>query len=223
MVFEELHDKARKFSPPDGVGVQAIVVRLVKKYAQQVTLRTPSLYSYPYGMSYPSTTGASNVTDIVNALDCCLCMDVIDGCFTIIDRVLDTALLKDDYIDKTVVPLVPELRKLAAKYQQPITSPAFAAAFQKIMVTWIDKIMGPQPADPSAKVSHLRRWTCDCTTCAGVRTFLLSKPERSQTWSRIGAPTRRHVESFLLKFAIGAATFETVRTTPQGITVCVIL
>ncbi|KAH9927874.1 hypothetical protein B0H21DRAFT_838291 [Amylocystis lapponica] len=146
-------------------------------------------------------------------------MAVTDRCTTIINRALEPMHLKGDYIDRALVPLVPELCKLAAKHQQSIASPVFTAIFRKIMSTWTDTVVGPKPPDPSVLIAAIKQWLCSCATCAAVRTFLTLNVQRSQTWPRIGAPTRRHVEGFLSKHARAAATWETVRSSPQGITV----
>ncbi|KAH9936692.1 hypothetical protein B0H21DRAFT_699019, partial [Amylocystis lapponica] len=134
-------------------------------------------------------------------------------CAVILDRVLEPKASI-----ATLVPLIPELRKLATKYQKPVTSPYFAHAFRKIMSEWVTKVLGPMPADPSGRIASIKKWTCDCGTCSSVRKFLTERAERSQSWLCIGAPTRKHVEGFLEKYARGAATWATVGRSPQGIT-----
>lgn len=192
--------------------------RLVKKYARAVPFASGPAYGHNY--NYGTTTAVKSIAD---AVKCCLSVGVPEGCSIVLDRALDPSLLKAPYITNTLVPLVSELRKLAAEHQQPLTSPVFASALRRILCAWTDKVLGPKPADSSATIAQINAWACSCTTCAAVRTFLTSKPERSQTWHRIGAPTRKHVEGFLTRHARTAATWFTVGRSPQGITVCLVL
>ncbi|OJT10004.1 hypothetical protein TRAPUB_13493 [Trametes pubescens] len=112
------------------------------------------------------------------------------------------------------------MRALLVKYKQPLTSEAFAIAFRKIMLHWVQKVMGPRPPDSTASLlAGLKSWTCNCDVCPPVRNFLTAKPEESNSWTRIGAPKRRHLETFLSKYAKQIATFAMIRSTPQGITV----
>ncbi|KAH9950171.1 hypothetical protein B0H21DRAFT_831190 [Amylocystis lapponica] len=208
ILSEGLYTKRKELSPPDGSEVQDIVNRLVRRYAEEVDPHDSSSRSSNFACSanHDSKSHKPNPEDhIVCLLDWCLCVEGDNGCSVLLDRVMDSPRLNDDY--KIVEPLISCLPKLAAQHEQHITSPAFAAMFKKIMLTWIDVVMGPKPADPAAQVATLRDWTCNCREC---------KP----TWLRIGFPARKHIEDFLKVHARGAATWETVRTcTPQGMTV----
>ncbi|KAH9936707.1 hypothetical protein B0H21DRAFT_894199 [Amylocystis lapponica] len=203
--YEKLDDNHGQLLPLDAKGVHVVRKRLVKRYAKQTRL--------PDGTSEYNTTVGIKL--IIDALHCCLRMEVEQGCSIILGRVLNPTLLKDTYNDSILVPLIPELCKLATRHQQSVTSLTFAAIFHKILTAWIDRVLGPKPADSSAKIAAILQWTCKCSACITVRTFLTAKRPRTLRWSRMDASAREHVESFLRKHASSGATWKTDQSSPE--------
>ena len=95
-------------------------------------------------------------------------------------------------------------------------------SFQRVMAAWTDKVLGAAPtgnAGLSEQLKGLSRWTCSCTYCNTARTFLIKTSGKSTSMTRIGAPNRKHVEQQLSAYARGVATYEMIRSTPQGLMV----
>ncbi|GBE89811.1 hypothetical protein SCP_1701360 [Sparassis crispa] len=219
--FEELHAKREQFSFTDQQRqeLQAVIVKLVKRYALKVDLPVQAPAPNYNWVTLNYATGVADVSQVIAALECCIAIGVPEASSTILDRLLSPTVLKSNYVTSNLVPLVPALRKLAAKYKTSLSTVPFSSAFRGIMLAYTEKVLGPRPADASAKLKELQKWTCNCGECAPVRAFLTSQPEKSQTWQRIGAPRRKHVENFLQRYAWSIATWDTVRTSPQGLTV----
>ncbi|KZT09482.1 uncharacterized protein LAESUDRAFT_756442 [Laetiporus sulphureus 93-53] len=223
---EELHANRENFSTVvPTTDVQTAIVRLGKKYASEVNLpqeaRTSSV-SYGY-WARPATpvTPASVVKPIIDALESCFSLNVLEACHIILRRVVNPALLAEQYVRDILVPLVPELRKVAEAHKEPVTTGASAVVLRKTALAWVEKVLGPRPADCTAQMQSIqRRWTCNCQPCSGVRQFLLHKPERSRTWEKIGAPAKKHVETYLRSCgADKIAAWDTIRTSPQDLKV----
>lgn len=91
---------------------------------------------------------------------------------------------------------------------------------QNILLHWIRMVLGDKPAsNPTSVLSSITWWTCTCTHCIRAKTFLTSGTSRNLILERIGAPSCKHVEQQIGKFARLAATYDTVRTSPQGLNV----
>lgn len=203
--------------------MQEVIAVVVKRYADLASITT--------------------CDRIVSAIDLCIRVQALDGVWALSQRALDVQKLKqlvmpttstylgnyahrtvgssynleETFGDRVLIPLVPALRQLALKYNM---LDALAPAFRMIIRVWVQKILGPLPPDPTARVAAVRRWMCTCQECKTIRTWLLAKPDRSFALHRIGAPKRKHVESFLAQYVTReAATWETISTSPQGLRV----
>ncbi|KAI9060522.1 hypothetical protein FKP32DRAFT_1595275 [Trametes sanguinea] len=209
-LIEVLHSKTAQIDT-SGATVREVNLRLLKKYADSIVLTNAGYYA---------RTPAAGVKPAIDALDLCFSVELPEACGFVFERLLRPPNLNVAYISTYLGSLVPELRALLAKHKTSISVEPFASTFRTIMLYWVQHVMGPRPADTSATyLNALKSWTCNCNICPAVRTFLTSKPEDSFSWQRIGAPTRRHVESFLTSHARAIATFDTIRTTPQGLQV----
>lgn len=214
--FEELHSKRKDIQGANAgerdLDVQRTMERLVTKYAKITHLHAHT------GSSYYS--GATGVGSIVDVLNCCLGVGVPQACPIVLERLLE-ASLEAGYFNRTLIPLLPELRKSLIRHGQSPASDPFGSVFRRIVLKWAEKVLGPQPADSSSKLMTIQqKWTCSCHLCSPVRQFLLAKPEKTATFHRIGAPARKHIEKYLESCAgARAAKWDTIRTTPQGLTV----
>ncbi|OCH94338.1 hypothetical protein OBBRIDRAFT_801332 [Obba rivulosa] len=218
-VLEELLAHRKGFPSSDDVnaGINAVIRRFAKKYASAVPL--PFSRRALYGVYHREEPGS---TTVVDALDFCLRASCTEAYLIIINRAANPsspAKLDATYIQGNLVPLIPELRKLATKYKSKASLSAFTSTVRTIMLLWARKVLGQKPVDASAKLASIKNWTCSCEICTPVRLFLVSEPERSKNWHRIGAPTRRHVEKFLATYTPSVATWSTITGSPQGITV----
>ncbi len=220
-IIKELGAKRAQIDPSEKT-VNPLLLRLLQKYINAIDLTyiaPPAYASYSYYRAAAPAAPAQKPA--LAALEFCLTLQLSDACKFVIGRLLNPAKFDVKYIETQLAPLVPDMRALLVKYKQPLTSEAFAIAFRKIMLHWVQKVMGPRPPDSTASLlAGLKSWTCNCDVCPPVRNFLTAKPEESNSWTRIGAPKRRHLETFLSKYAKQIATFAMIRSTPQGITVC---
>lgn len=221
-IIKELGAKRAQIDP-SGITLNPLLLRLLQKYVNAIDLTyiaPPAYASHSYYRAAAPAAPAQRPA--LAALEFCLSLQLPDACKFVIGRLLNPAKLDVKYIETQLAPLLPDMRALLVKYNQPLTSEAFAMAARKIMLYWVQKVMGPRPPDSTASLlGGLKAWTCNCDVCPPVRNFLTAKPEESNSWTRIGAPKRRHLEAFLSKHARQIATFATIRSTPQGITVCV--
>lgn len=220
-ILEELQPRIKQLILPtsyQGPTLPEIVTSVAKKYAHFASINTTEA--------------------IIVAMDCCIRMQALDGIWDLLNRVLEPTKLKEltgpsyshyspyvvgapqgnTYADRVVLPLVSQLRQLSIKHNM-LT--ALSPAFRQIARTYTQKVLGHIPsANPEKRLAQIRRWTCSCVPCNGIRTFLLNKPDRAISLQRIGAPTRKHVENNLNQYVTSeGATWRTITTSPQGITV----
>ena len=112
--------------------------------------------------------------------------------------------------------LIYSLEPLISKYG----ADALAPACQKLMTAWVRTVLGKKPdSDWVSALSPLKRWSCTCTHCTRVKRFLNSNPDPVLRLERIGAPSRKHLEQQLNSSARTIATYDMIRSTPQGLTV----
>lgn len=173
----------------------------------------------------PASSGAAysdaSARQIGSLLDFCAKKGGLGPMKIVLDRVVAPNLLTADYLSRILVPLVPHLSTSAATLRVPLSSEPFASALRTIVRSWVRTILGPKPDDSRTQslLANLAQLTCPCHPCVTVQRFLTREPGVEMTLQRIGAPKRTHVESNLTRYGRGAATFSTVRTTPQGLKV----
>lgn len=189
---------------------------MTNTYARKAAISTTPMRGY-----YNSNSQALVTTHTVTILEFCLSKGGLP-CFAIaLDRLLDPKLITEGYVNQTLVPLLPQLRTLAVKHGHALAAEPFAHGFRTIMRAWAEKVLGPRPSEAGAQgiLASLRQWTCACEPCASVRRFLTAQAERAKTLDRIGAPKRKHVEQQLTAYARGAATYQAIMRSPQGLQV----
>lgn len=217
-IIEELGAKRAQIDST-GITVNPHLLRLLQKYINALDLTYRSYGSTTYAWGGAPRPAAQKPA--IAALEFCFTLKLPDACKFVLGRLLNPPKLDGKYVQEQLAPLVPDMRALLVKHKQPLSSEPFATTFRNIMLQWVLKVMGPRPPDTVATLlGSLKNWTCSCDICHPVRTFLTAKPEESMSWHRIGAPKRRHVESYLQTYARQVATFATIRSSPQGITVC---
>ncbi|RPD82293.1 hypothetical protein L226DRAFT_497438 [Lentinus tigrinus ALCF2SS1-7] len=207
-LVQELHTR-RAALDPTGHNIQPVFTRLVQQWASTVTVTTPTYNRY------------HGITHAINALDFCLSVNMPDACKLILTRLLSPPNLDGNYVQEQLAPLVSELRGFLLKHKLPLTSPIFAPVFRSTMQLWAEKVLGTRPLETaSTHIQNLQNLGCNCEYCKPVQQFLTSASSNvSQSWHRIKAQNRRHVEKNLQSYAHALATWETIRTTPQGIRV----
>lgn len=215
-LIEELNKSCASIDP-SGTGIRPVITRLVIKYVTTVDLTPHGGGGYAYNYVNPTMKLHQNVLD---TFEYCLALAVPEGCTKILNRFLNPAKLDLNYVTNYLVPFVPKYRELLVRLKQSLASPLFAPTFQGIMLHYLQTVLGPRPPDTASNLLNaLQNWNCSCDGCTPVRTFLTREASREKTISRIGAPKRKHVESFLQRYAASICTWDTVRTTPQGLSV----
>ncbi|GJE87361.1 hypothetical protein PsYK624_034440 [Phanerochaete sordida] len=131
-------------------------------------------------------------------------------------RILDTAKLAPGYVKAALMPLP---RQLSSMLRAQPHAAALAPLFRGIAAAWADT-MPPRADAAFTRAWHtLRTWTCACTHCAAARAFLTRGPGAATELRRIGAATRRHVEQELARHAPRLASWATLGTSPQGLSI----
>lgn len=201
-LIDELHTQRARFTFPEG-------------YAGR---RFDDIFNH-FVDRFTCTSAPQSALGIIETLDWLRTIGTAAAWKKALKRYVELPTAKAKYAKSVLVPLAPALRQWGTKHG---VLEELAFAFQGLMQTWLRLVLGPAPganATLSSQLSALNRWTCSCLHCSEARRFLTTGPERSKTLHRIGAPTRRHVEGFLVAYARGLATYDTVRTTPQGLTI----
>ncbi|KDQ61218.1 glycosyltransferase family 8 protein [Jaapia argillacea MUCL 33604] len=159
--------------------------------------------------------------DIIDLLQLCLVTGNAPLYSTIIQRAIDTSLLAARYVKDVLVPLLPALRGFLNKNGLSPTQEPFASAFKRTMFAWLKHYLGRKPDDKgvSQAIENVKKLPCSCDPCKRVVKFLTSHPDRILNLERIGCPKRKHVETYLSGYCHLVATWDMIRTSPQGLTV----
>ncbi|KAK1228339.1 hypothetical protein PQX77_008592 [Marasmius sp. AFHP31] len=219
LCMEQLYSRRKAFTTAPGAEslVKSAVGGMAKLYAQKVSLpaaQPTKSYSH-YG------TRNTQATSILAILDTCDKLGGLSALAVVLKRVL-APKVTPEYLRNALVPLLPGLCQLAQREGKAVSSEPFASAVRTIMNNWVRVILGIKPSEAAAQplLAKLQKFNCQQHNCVQVRKFLTApNAEHSMKLDRIGAPARKHVEKELQTYAYGAATFELIRTTPQGLTI----
>ncbi|KAH9917888.1 uncharacterized protein BXZ73DRAFT_80729 [Epithele typhae] len=145
---------------------------------------------HPHYSSYLST---QSTKAFLVALEFCLTHTYPDAGAHIIQRLTQptpTTKLTENYVERTLAPLIPEVHELLCKYKLSPSAPPYAALFRASALHYAQTVLGPRPRDPAPQIAALARWTCTCAHCSTVRRFLASQNanQSSMRLERIGAP-----------------------------------
>ncbi|KAJ8072943.1 hypothetical protein PM082_019806 [Marasmius tenuissimus] len=215
--MEQLYSRRKAFTtaPEAESLVRIAVAEMAKLYAEKVSLPDTLPTN---GHSYYGTRKAATILAV---LDTCVDFGGQSALEVILKRVL-APQMTSEYLRNTLVPLLPDLCQLAHWKGMAISSEPFASTIRTIMNNWVNIILGMKPSEAAAQplLARLQKYNCQDSNCVQVRKFLITpNAQHSMELERIGAPARKHIEKELQTHAYGAATFETVRTTPQGLTI----
>ncbi|KAI0714887.1 hypothetical protein C8Q76DRAFT_784084 [Earliella scabrosa] len=203
--------------------LNTVIARLVKVYASVVDLSSiPVITTTQFWKPQPPPRLPTLDTRLIlDALELCIRLNVPDACSSIVSRVLSHKPSQREQCRDLLLSLIPALKSLLAKYRYAFTAEPYAPLFRSMMVFWVDRILGVQPA-PEASAAELKRmqnWTCVCAYCIQVRAFLQNEAAQTRSWERVGARIRGHLEKELGKYCWNSASWEKITTTPQGIKV----
>lgn len=171
---------------------------------------------------------AARYVDAVPLNDVRLIVDTLDWATTVhqnftrilLQRLLDPEPLASDFVNDTLVSLVPRLCEWGTKRR---VLDSLADTLQTIMVAWMDRTLGRAPSSNATVISQLNRmpsaWNCSCQHCTPAKVFLTEKLGMSKQFDRIGVSGRKHLEAQLTSHAQGLATYEVIQTMPQGLMV----
>lgn len=205
-IVKDLQPKGKTTKPVKEL-LHMATQRLLIKYATQVEVIS---YHQP---SDPTKT-------VLDAFEYCLKMKCPEASATILTRFLDARKMEGGYVRSYCGPLLHDVGPLLHKHKARVSSPEFAPVFRKVILDWVDKVLGPKPADAvPVQLRNIGTWRCDCPDCPAVRQFLTSDPEQTKTFHGLGAPRRTHVEKFLRNHAMTLAEWSTVQSRPQGLLV----
>ncbi|KAL0568271.1 hypothetical protein V5O48_013714 [Marasmius crinis-equi] len=199
--------------------ISAVAVEMAQRYAQMLALPTePQTLGY-FGTRPPT----SQSIGIPTILETCVRLGGTPALKVVLKRVLERDLLAD-YLESTLIPLIPVLCRLAERQGMAVSAEPFASSLRRIMDNWAKLILGPRPDAATATAAplfaQLKKFTCSQRECVEVRQFLgPNDVRRTIRLEKMSGPARKHVEKELKVHATTAATFETIRTTPPGLVV----
>ncbi|KAL1951365.1 hypothetical protein VTO73DRAFT_514 [Trametes versicolor] len=165
-IIKELGAKSAQIDP-SGITLNPLLLRLLQKYVNDIDLTYIAPPAYASHSYYRAAVPAAPAQKpALAALEFCLSLQLPDACKLVIGRLLNPAKLDVKYIETQLAPLLPDMRALLVKYNQPLTSEAFAMAARKIMLYWVQKVMGPRPPNSTTSLlGGLKGWTCNCDVC----------------------------------------------------------
>ncbi|KAJ8075198.1 hypothetical protein PM082_019526 [Marasmius tenuissimus] len=220
LCIEQLHSRRAVLgSAQESVSaITAVVAEMAKLYAQKVALpASRQIAGHPYGICGNGNLSAG----VLAILDTCSKLGGVQVLEVVLKRVLEPKMTSE-YLRNYLVPLLPGICQLAQREGVALSSQPFSSAIQIIMNYWAILILGAKPDEELYQrlFAKVQRYTCTQPNCVAVRRFLtMPNAERSMKLERIGAPARKHIEKELQTHAVGAATFDTIRSSPQGLTV----
>jgi hypothetical protein len=122
---------------------------------------------------------------------------------------------------EALLPLLPEVRLLLAKWNIGLTTEPFDMLFKRVMELYVETLLVPKPQDASALLRTIRNNKCSCVECRKVVAFLTESTDQVLDLQWIGAPKRKHVEANLTQHGgLQGAKWKTISTSPQGLLVC---
>lgn len=202
---EEIHANAPKLTVDSefhGQDPQSMIATLASRFADGVVF------------------GTSEV--ITSALHRCIKLKASEACVKITQSLVTASReATPDFLETVLIPIIPTLRELLTLSHPPLTG-AIDTFFQVVSARWVAVVLGQKPThDPSAFTS-LTHWDCTCADCRAVQKFLRkpSLERRSLSLEKIGARRRKHIETYLHKYAMSVAIYSTIQTSPQGLQVC---
>jgi hypothetical protein len=214
-LIEELG--SRKTTPPfQGIALDDVLADLTMTYATCLTISPYTTYTIGYG--YGTNQYKETLCFVMK-------MGGVPALTTVIDKLLDPRLSNSSFISSTLFPLIPELRTLASMHKLPLSSDPFAQAIRTIINLWVEKVLGPRPDQTAAQplLAKLKDWSCTCDPCMQAKNMLMESADKDARLHRIGKPKRVHVEKMLNLHAKGAAVYQMIGSTPQGLLVCLLL
>ncbi|KAJ7068775.1 hypothetical protein C8F01DRAFT_1119260 [Mycena amicta] len=213
LCMEEFH--ARRTSDQATFGPH--VVEMAKVYAKNVSLPIPLSKTTYYSVNIPPNPAA-----YAKALNLCYLTGGREAFALVASRILQPKTLNETYIIEILVPLISDLKALAATHHVALSSSPFSQILQRIIAAWMANVLGQKPnlARVREFAVHVSRWTCRCGYCAPLVQFLRSSDTPSVHLARIGAPNVNHVRQEIATRMPGVAlTLETVRSSPHGLIV----
>ncbi|KAL1695544.1 hypothetical protein GGG16DRAFT_121735 [Schizophyllum commune] len=217
---QALYEHRDCVSVVDGApGIDAVITLALQRIIETARFEPYSPTQYPAYYGYSNASQRSQNLAL-HLLTLCLKYDQIPLCSSVLVRLCDRTLITPAYIQNVLVPFLPQLRHFLNQNKLPPHAPPFNAAFTDIVALWARHVLGPRPPDPPADMLEmLSKPSCHCQSCVDVFTFLNKSADRAYRLERIGAPKRQHVEQELFSFARGAATWQAIGGTPQGLLV----
>ncbi|KAL1736100.1 hypothetical protein EV714DRAFT_266946 [Schizophyllum commune] len=218
--LQEVHAKRAEIPVSDGaLSVDSVIAAALKLVISKATFSADSgrpAY-YPY---YGRGAALGNRTKTIELLKLCFAYHQTGLCSNVFSRLLDKSYLKADYVEHVLVPFIPELRQFLISNGTAMHAEPFGAVFTTIVSLWARLVLGPKPADTSGGlIARMARHSCRCDACTSAFNFLTAGEGRTHTLSRIGAVKRRHVEKELSMYAFGAATWQMIGRSPQGLSI----
>lgn len=202
-MLENFRNSMSLSNSSDTPDVQAVITSLIYKYACKVPLQSQD--------------------DVKTALDTCKFFRAVTGCTVVIRRLVAPELLSNfSYVKEVLIPVVvPAIRELPKTHG---VTDDLSPFLQTIMITWVDKILGPRPTPDFRSIVEASDWeqwstACSCMDCRPTYNFLFRGTQTEFALKMIGLQRREHVLKFLKKHASSVATFTNINSIMPGLKV----
>jgi hypothetical protein len=217
-LIEELNTR-KTTSPFQGIKLSDVVEDLALIYVKNLSISQAPNPAAPYS-SYPYTA-RNDLSQHKETVSFVMKMGGVPALTILMDKLLDPKLADTNFISSTLFPLITELRSLASTYKLSIASDPFAKSIRIIVNLWVGKVLRLRPDQTAAQplLAKLKGWSCTCEPCVQAKKMLTESADKDARLHRIGKPKRVHVEGMLNMFARGAATYEMIAGSPQGLLV----
>ncbi|KAL1736103.1 hypothetical protein EV714DRAFT_198757 [Schizophyllum commune] len=217
---QALHEHRDRIPVADGAPtIDAVITLALQRVIDNSRFEPYSPTQYPAYYGYPNASQRNqNLT--LHLLKLCITYGQIPLCSSVFARLCDRTLITPAYIQNVLVPFLPQLQNFLNQNKLPAHSPPFNAAFTGIVALWATHVLGPRPPDPPADMlEKMGKPSCRCQSCVDVFTFLNKSADRACRFERLGAPKRLHLEQELSAHARGAATWQVIGGSSQGLLV----
>jgi len=157
---------------------------------------------------------------MIKALDLCYVTSNEALAQDILERGLDRDRLTEVvYLEIILIPLVGALKQFMATESIPVTAQPYAETFKLIVTSWLSNAVGPKPADLESATVVMQQTDCQCELCSSVARFFAAATHQTYNLDRIGAQNRKHMARQLETYVSTLSTWQTIHTSPQGLTV----
>lgn len=191
--------------------VDLIIAEAIQMVIQRTEFTSCNNHDDSDGVQRRDDGGYHNRKETITLLGLCLSTGNHSFYDLVFKRLIDPLLCNRYYIEKALVPFLPELRQFLTHHQIAPVEPPFSRVFKSIIMLWVNEVLGPKPKNViDAVIEDLRGHSCKCAYCNEVFAFLTSSCDKTYCLKRMSKPKRKHMEQELNRYASTAAAWSVI-------------